>query len=154
MILISVIPLEFISFEKKFLSTIILFFSMFLFIIPSLRIAKISFTHKFSKSSCARELMQYMMSNKKDSDIIFVNNLSVNEFLYYSSYYKFTNKVILDTDYKNNRLLYKIERFSTFNNSPDTWIYSSHSKINKENLIYTHHKNCNVGEILYVTGNK
>lgn len=155
-ILISVLPLEYVSLKNKFLSGLIIFFGMFLFIIPSFRIANTTFYHKFSKSSCARELMQYLMNNKKNSDIIFVDNLSANEFLYYSNYYKFTNKVILNVDYKNNKILYKISRFSIFNNSPNTWIYSSHSKINKDNLIYTKHKNCNcnVGEILYVTGSK
>lgn len=156
MILISVLPLEFISFKRKFLSVTIIFFSLFLFIFPSIKIAHITLTHKFSKNSCAREFMQYLINNKKDNDIIFVDNLSANEFLYYSNYYKFANIVILNLDYKNNRLLYKISKDNFYNNGYNTWIYSSHSEIDKHNLNYTHYKkcNCNIGEILYVTGNK
>ena len=156
MILISIMPLEFISFKRKVFSGIIIFFSLFLFIFPSIKIAHISFTHKFSKNSCAREFMQYLINNKKDTDYIFVDNLSANEFLYYSCYYKFANKVIINIDNKDNRILYSISKYTFFNNNYNTWIYAPYSKINKNNLVYTHYKkcNCNIGEILYVTGKK
>ncbi len=125
-------------------------------LLPQIVFANQVISSKYIKNSCAREFMEYMVKNLKESDYIIVDNLSINDFLYYMQYYKINNKIVFPYEHKNNRIMYSSKPIKLTNEFKNYWFFSSYTKVNYEKLDFTYRKicGCNDGEVLFVKGLK
>ncbi|MBR1942555.1 hypothetical protein IJ843_02325 [bacterium] len=142
--------------SKKYYKYIVAVLLSVIMILPQAVFANQVITNHYLKNSCAKWFMEYMVQNKKDSDIIIVDNLSINDFLYYLQYYKINNPIIFPYEHKNNRIMYSSKPIKLTKEYKNYWFFSSYTKVNSEKLNYTYRKicSCNDGEILFVKGLK
>lgn len=111
-LLFMIKPLDLISFDKKINYLIIIFLISIIFY-PQIISATYFFKYKtLCRGEYAREMMEFMAKKLKPDDMIFVNAFSGTEFLYYSSFYKITNKVIQEEGMNKSK-----EEYWTFLNS-------------------------------------
>lgn len=97
-------PLETVSINKK-IKSIILILIMLITFKPQIIWANQYLNSKLNvtKGEYAREMIAILTKNIKTNDVIFVSNLSNTEYAYYSSFFKITNKVIMEPQ-KSNRM--------------------------------------------------
>lgn len=124
-------------------------------LMPSISFVNKTFNEKYLKHSCAKEFMQILNIKKTNKELIFIDSLSICDFLYYSKFYKIDNSLIINYDIKNNKILYTNNVKSILPKIKDNyWIFSSYSKVDKSNVKYQYAKTCkcNNGELILVNG--
>ncbi len=109
------------------------------------------------KGDYAKELTKDLSNKIKADDIIYVDNLSVPDFLYYTRYYKFHNKIYLNVDIINDKILYKPDSNKEDLNKykpNNVWIYApwaknsySEYKYDYKNIYYPK------SQLIYIKGN-
>lgn len=116
-------PLDFISFDKKTASALLILFYLIAFYRYPARIASFFNTKAFDRKEYPREMTALIMEKIKPSDIIYVNNSSDADFAYYSSFYKLKNKIIQEKIPEN---ITKEEYFKQLNALPKGhyWIFA------------------------------
>lgn len=116
-------PFDFISFDKKTASTLLILFYLIAFYHYPARIASFFNAETFDRKEYPREMTALIMEKIKPNDIIYVNNSSDADFAYYSSFYKFKNKVIQEKIPEN---ITKEEYFKQLNTLPKGryWIFA------------------------------
>lgn len=116
-------PLDFIAKNKKILSFIlILFYLIFFWAFPQ-KVVESMFANTYDRKEYPREMVAVIMQKIKPSDVIYVNNSSDADFAYYSSFYKFENKVVQEKIPKN---ITKEEYFKKLNalSKDRYWIFA------------------------------
>lgn len=116
-------PLDFIAKNKKILSFIlILFYLIFFWAFPQ-KVVESMFANTYDRNEYPREMVAIIMQKIKPSDVIYVNNSSDADFAYYSSFYKFENKIVQEKIQKN---ITKEEYFKKLNALPAGryWIFA------------------------------
>lgn len=116
-------PLDFISYNKKFASTLLILFYLISFYRYPERIIYFFSNKAFDRKEYPREMTALIMKKIKPSDIIYINNSSNADFAYYSSFYKFKNKVIQE---KVAQKITKEEYFKQLNSLPKGryWVFA------------------------------
>lgn len=116
-------PLDFISINKKIASILLILFYIIIFCGYPARIASFFDTNAFNRKEYPREMTALIMQKIKPNDIIYVNNSSDADFAYYSSFYKFRNKIIQEKIPEN---ITKKEYFKKLDSLPKGkyWIFA------------------------------
>lgn len=109
-------PVDLISLNNKFKSSLIILLFLICFYNYNFEYLKL-FLNKntFSRGEFPNEIATYMFSHINNKDIIIVNNASVSEFEYYSSFYTFNNTVLKE---KLPKKFDEKEYFQLLNNLP------------------------------------
>lgn len=87
-------PPYFTNLRQALISILLILFYLITFYRYPERIASFFSAKTFDRKEYPREMTKLIMEKIKPSDIIYVNNSSDADFAYYSSFYKFKNKVI------------------------------------------------------------
>lgn len=97
-IILLVKPIDELKSSSKIKSLII--FIMFLgILVPQLdSVFRSLFTNNLNKGDFARKMTEVMVKEIKPSDIIFLNNGSIADFSYYSSFYDIKNNLVIKTN--------------------------------------------------------
>lgn len=116
-------PLDFISLNKKIASTLLILFYLTIFWAFPQKVISSMFASTYDRKEYPREMTALIMEKIKPSDTIYVNNSSDADFAYYSSFYKFKNKVIQEKIREN---ITKEEYFKKLNALPKGryWIFA------------------------------
>lgn len=89
-------PLDIVSSKNKIGSILILFLTFVLLFSQISGAVAFSKMKSYARNEYPRESMEFMAKELKPDDIIFINEASEIEFKYYSSFYDFKNKTIID----------------------------------------------------------
>lgn len=116
-------PLDFISFNKKSLSFLLITFYLIAFYSFPKKVVSYLSANTFDRKEYPREMTAFIMEKLKPQDVIYVNNSSDADFAYYSSFYKFENKVIQENILPN---ITKEEYFKKLNSlkKGTYWIFA------------------------------
>lgn len=108
--------------RKIFSVILILFYLTFFWAFPQKVISSL-FASDYDRKEYPREMTTLIMQKIKPNDIIYVNNSSDADFAYYSSFYKFKNKIIQE---KIPESITKKEYFKKLNSLPKGryWIFA------------------------------
>lgn len=90
-------PIDIISKDSKFKSGMIIIL-LATFMIPQIVLAKVLLTvnsKEINKGDFSRGMMEFIANNMKKDDIIFINDASIAQYFYYSSFYKINNEEIV-----------------------------------------------------------
>lgn len=124
-------PLYFKDLSRALISALLIFLYFIAFSRYPARIASFFSANAFDRKEYPREMTAFIMKKIKPSDIIYVNNSSDADFAYYSSFYKFKNKIIQERIPEN---MTKEEYFKKLNSLPkgNYWIFAPIDFINIE----------------------
>ncbi len=116
-------PLDFITKDKKILSVLLILFYITIFWAFPQKVVSSMFASTYDRKEYPHEMTALIMQKIKPSDVIYVNNSSDADFAYYSSFYKFKNKVIQEKIPEN---IFKEEYFKKLNALPKGhyWIFA------------------------------
>lgn len=108
--------------RKIFSVILILFYITFFWAFPQ-KVISSMFASTYDRKEYPREMTALIMKKIKPNDIIYVNNSSDADFVYYSSFYKFKNKVIQEKIPEN---ITKKEYFKKLDSLPKGryWIFA------------------------------
>lgn len=120
-LLLIIKPLDLASFDKKFKLFIILFLLFFTLCPQIISTYKYIHTQSISKGEHPREMMGYMVKNLKINDVIYVNDLSNTEFMYYSSFYKIKNAILQEPQKIDH--IKMLNSIKSVNNGKNCWFY-------------------------------
>ncbi len=93
-LLLMLKPLDKISSDKVIKSAVTVLFILITFFPAIMQTSKFITTARIDRGESPREMMEFVASNLKPNDIIFVSTSSDTEYAYYSSFYNIKNEVI------------------------------------------------------------
>lgn len=120
-LLLIIKPLDLASFDKKFKLFIILFLLFFTLCPQIISTYKYIHTQSISKGEHPREMMNYMVKSLNANDLIFINDLSNTEFIYYSSLYKIKNPIIQEPQKSDH--IKMLNSVKVTNKGRNCWFY-------------------------------